>query len=184
MLQTARPALQPAALSRAIMAAQAVALIAALWALAPPASAQQWKWRDANGQIQYSDRPPPASVAEKDVLVRPRTNIPSPKPLIPQDPASVAASAAAPQPPVVDKRLEAERKKAEDAEKEKQKAEKLKQDAQRAEECARAKAYHKDLNDGVRISRTNAKGEREILDDKGRDAEKARVREGMNSLCK
>jgi hypothetical protein len=162
---------------------QFAALMSALMALTPMASAQQWKWRDANGQIQYSDRPPPASVAEKDVLVRPRTNIPSPKPLIPQDPAS-AASATLPATPVVDKRLEAERKKAEEAEKERQKADKTRKDAQRAEECARAKAYQKDLNDGVRISRTNAKGEREILDDKGRDAEKARVREAMSSLCK
>lgn len=163
-----------------------VALITSLFTLVTPVTAQQWKWRDASGQIQYSDRPPPATVPEKDVLVRPRTNIPSPRPLIPQDAASAASATlpGAPATPTVDKRLEAERKKAEDAEKEKQKADKARQDAQRAEECARARTYQKDLNDGIRISRTNAKGEREILDDKGRDAEKARMREAVSSLCK
>lgn len=163
-----------------------VALLTSLLTLVTPATAQQWKWRDASGQIQYSDRPPPATVPEKDVLVRPRTNIPSPRPLIPQDAASAASAnvPASPPPQTVDKRLEAERKKAEEAEKEKQKAEKTRQDAQRAEECARARTYQKDLNDGIRISRTNAKGEREILDDKARDAEKARMREAVNNLCK
>ena len=31
----------------------------------------QWKWRDAQGRVQYSDRPPPAGTADKDILARP-----------------------------------------------------------------------------------------------------------------
>ena len=42
----------------------------ALMALTSIAHAQ-WKWRDADGRTQYSDRPPPPSVAEKDILQRP-----------------------------------------------------------------------------------------------------------------
>src|SRR5689334_25397952 len=38
--------------------------------LAVPAHAQ-WKWRDKNGQTQYSDLPPPAGIAESDILQRP-----------------------------------------------------------------------------------------------------------------
>ncbi|WP_163435527.1 DUF4124 domain-containing protein, partial [Escherichia coli] len=36
------------------------------------ASAQaQWKWRDAKGNVQYSDMPPPPGTPEKDILLRP-----------------------------------------------------------------------------------------------------------------
>src|SRR6185369_1193575 len=45
-----------------------VAVIAATAAL--PAAAQ-WKWKDSRGQTQYSDTPPPASVPERDILLRP-----------------------------------------------------------------------------------------------------------------
>ena len=45
-----------------------VALFGATLAL--PVAAQ-WKWRGANGQMQYSDLPPPPGVAEKDILQRP-----------------------------------------------------------------------------------------------------------------
>ena len=38
--------------------------------LALPAAAQ-WKWRDKNGQVQYSDLAPPNGVAERDILQRP-----------------------------------------------------------------------------------------------------------------
>ena len=42
-------------------------LLAALVAL-PTQAAMQWKWRDAQGQVQYSDRPPPPGVSDKDIL--------------------------------------------------------------------------------------------------------------------
>ena len=39
---------------------------------AMPASAQ-WKWRDKNGQTQYSDLAPPAGTPDHDILQRPGT---------------------------------------------------------------------------------------------------------------
>ncbi|MFG5410725.1 hypothetical protein ABXN37_24710 [Piscinibacter sakaiensis] len=39
------------------------------------------------------------------------------------------------------------------------------------------------LDDGVRIARTNEKGEREILDDKARAAEQARLRAVVAADC-
>ena len=38
--------------------------------LALPAEAQ-WKWKDKNGHIQYSDLPPPTGTPEKDILMQP-----------------------------------------------------------------------------------------------------------------
>ena len=51
-----------------------VALVLACGALlsALPADAQ-WKWRDKDGRITVSDRPPPREVPEKDILSRPNT---------------------------------------------------------------------------------------------------------------
>ncbi len=153
--------------------------------LSAPAHAVQWKWRDAEGQIQYSDRPPPPHVADKDILKRPRTNAATaPVKPVETGAAPAAPMASAPALPTSDKKLEAERKKAKEAEDARKQEEQARQDKSRAEECARAKSYHKDLEDGIRIARTNSKGEREILDDQARAAEKARMKEAMSSLCK
>ena len=38
----------------------------------------QWQWRDANGRRIFSDSPPPASVADKDILQRPKGATPPP----------------------------------------------------------------------------------------------------------
>lgn len=68
-------------------------LFVALIGLTLAASAQaQWKWRDAKGNVQYSDMPPPAGVADKDILQRP--NAPA-RPTIIVGPVGQAASAPA-----------------------------------------------------------------------------------------
>ena len=54
----------------------------------------------------------------------------------------------------------------------------------RAENCARARSYQKSLDSGMRIARTNDKGEREILDDAARAQEQQRTREIIASDCK
>jgi hypothetical protein len=59
-----------------------------------------------------------------------------------------------------------------------------KEAAQRAENCARAKSHLNALSDGMRIARTNDKGEREVLDDKGRAEEMQRARQVIASDCK
>ena len=44
--------------------------------------------------------------------------------------------------------------------------------------------YARTLDDGLRIVRTNEKGEREYMDDKQRAEEVRRTREGLASDCK
>jgi len=56
--------------------------------------------------------------------------------------------------------------------------------AVRAENCTRAKGQLKTLEDGIRMARTNANGEREILDDKGRADEMQRTRQIISSDCR
>jgi hypothetical protein len=168
------------------MSRLSVVLVTALLGatLALPAAAQ-WKWRDKGGQMQYSDLPPPAGISEQDILQRPgsaqrRANV-----------AAAAAAASAASAPAtlaaaktVEPELEAKRRKAEQDQAAKTKAEEEKVAAQRAENCTRAKSFMRTLDDGIRISRTNEKGEREFLDDKQRAAETKRTRDVIASDCK
>ena len=82
--------------------------------------------------------------------------------------------------PALESRLrqEAQAKEAE------RKSQEAKLAALRAENCLRARSQIKLLDDGVRIARTNEKGEREILDDKGRAEETARTRKLVESECR
>jgi hypothetical protein len=147
--------------------------------LAAPAHAQ-WKWRDKSGLIQYSDLAPPTGISEADILQRPNVNQVRAAPV----PASAASGSPAIAPKTTDPELEAKRKKLEQDKAEQTRAEEEKRAQAKLDNCSRAKAYMRTLDDGLRIARTNAKGEREILDDKARAEEARRTREIMSSDCK
>jgi hypothetical protein len=162
------------------------ALSVAVLALCVAGSAvAQWKWRDASGRIQYSDLPPPQGVADKDILQRPAA------PARVVAPAPAAASA----PPLtpatgkpVETELDAKRKKAEQEEAAKNAAKKKADDekiaAAKADNCNRARGQLRALDDGIRMARVNAQGEREVLDDAQRAAETKRTRDIIASDCK
>jgi hypothetical protein len=167
----------------------ATILAAFLVLVALPAEAQ-WKWKDKSGRIQYSDLPPPVGTPDQDILARPsaqRNNSPaSPLPA-----ASAAAStqlvgsASSPlAPKLVDPELEAKRKKAEADQAVKNKAEEERIAAVKADNCARARAQLRTLDSGVRVSRTNEKGEREFLDDKQRADETQHAKDAIAADCK
>ena len=50
--------------------------------------------------------------------------------------------------------------------------------------CSRARSHLATLESGMRIARTNEKGEREIMDDKARADEMQRTRQIMASECR
>ena len=56
--------------------------------------------------------------------------------------------------------------------------------AARAENCRRARSHMATLDSGIRLSRTNEKGEREILDDKQVADEMNRTRQIISSDCR
>jgi Domain of unknown function (DUF4124) len=158
-------------------------LTIAIAVLSLPAAAQ-YKWRDKAGVVQYSDMPPPAGTPEKDVLQQPSSaSRKTPSPAAAATPASGVTVSA---PPLKggEPELEAKLRKAEQEKAAKTKAEEDKQAAARAENCTRAKAYQRTLDDGVRITRTDAKGEREVLDDKARADEVRRTKNVIVSDCK
>jgi len=146
----------------------------------------QWKWRDAQGRIQYSDRPPPAGTADKDILARPPGAQQShviqvlpvgQAPSAPAQPAAPAASTAV-------ERLQAQERDKQTRESEaKLKAEEARNKQIRADNCKSAREQMASLRSGMRVARINDKGEREVLDDAQRNAQIQRTQEAINSNC-
>lgn len=152
-----------------------------LGAIAFSASAfAQWQWIDKDGKKVFSDRAPPADIADKNILKRPTGSRPMPA----APAATAAASEAAPKISGVDPALEEKKKQADAAEaaKKKQEADKLAKD--RAENCLRARQAKDTFDSGIRIARTNAQGEREFLDDSARATETKRLQDVIASDCR
>jgi hypothetical protein len=160
-------------------------LVLAAFCLAPLAALSQWVWVDNAGHKVFSDRAPPTDIAADHIIRQPggRAQVPAPAPAA----APVAAAAAAPglpRPSGKDQALEARRKQAEAAEAAKRKAEDEKLAAAREDSCKRARAAKASFESGVRIARTNEKGEREILDDQQRAAELQRIEGVIAADCR
>ena len=150
----------------------------------------QWQWIDKQGRKVFSDRPPPIDTPEKNILKQPvgRTKASTTPLAAVATPADAAASAPrtgaiAPKLSGKDKELEEKKKQAEDAEAAKKKAEEAKLARAKAENCTRAKQSKASFDSGVRIARTNDKGEREIMDDAARATETQRIQSIITSDC-
>jgi hypothetical protein len=154
--------------------------------LAAGPAAAQWKWKDGRGQVVVSDTPPPRDVPEANVLQRPDMMVrrTSAQAASASAPASAAAGGEVVAKAKVDPELEARKKKSEQEQTDRAKAEEEKVALQRAENCKRARAHMSSLDSGMRLSRTNEAGEREILDDKQRAEEAARTRQVITSDCR
>ena len=140
----------------------------------------QWQWIDNSGRKVFSDTAPPAGTPEKNILKRPGAAA-SAAPAAPAP--STPAPAAAPAPSAVDKELEARKKAAEAAEAQKEKEQAAQQARARAENCQRARQVKGTLDSGMRVATTNAKGEREIMDDARRASETQRLEQIIRSDC-
>lgn len=182
-----RPAAEPAWLRQTRSPGLLLAAACALLLSALPAQAQ-WKWRDSSGRVQISDMAPPPTVPDKDILQRPRgITQPAPDTATPPTAAAAAsatpAAAAKPKGPL-DAEIERRRKADEQDKAAKARAEEERRSAQRADNCNRAREMVATLESGQRVSRMNAKGEREFLDDRQRAAEVQRAREVMATDCR
>lgn len=176
---------------RAGMVAATAWLVAiAALSLSAPAEAQ-WRWRDASGRVTASDRPPPKEIPDKDILSRPATPAQR-RPLATAEPASAAASGvaaassapAASAPSGLQAEVEARRKRTEQEQAARAKADEERLAAQRGENCRRARSHVAALESGQRMARTNERGEREVLDDRGRADEMRAARAVIASDCR
>lgn len=148
--------------------------------IALPAQAQ-WKWKDAQGKIQYSDLPPPNGTPDKDILQRPAgaqritlRPIGASAPDVPVASAPATPSASA---PAMTRAQELEQQ-ARQREEAKRAAE------QKKENCDQYQKNIDTLQSGMRIHRSDDKGERTYLDEKQIAAEIQRTRTLMASQCR
>ena len=155
----------------------------------------QWQWVEKDGRKIFSDRAPPAEIAEKNILKRPsgaarpaaapvNTTLGSEATTGVKPVAAPAFKASAPKLSGKDAELEAKKKKADEEEAAKKKADEEKVAKAKADTCGRAKAGQITLQSGVRISSVNAQGEIEIYDDAKRVQETKRVQEVIDATCK
>lgn len=162
--------------------------VATLLLAASPWVLAQWQWVDGTGRKVFSDTPPPASVPEKNILKSPGglRQAPAPAPAAPaaeNAAAPASAPAAAPQISGRDEELETRKKQVEDAEQARRKAEEQRVAKGRAESCERARKAKSVMESGTRLATTNAKGEREIMDDKTKAAETRRMDDIIRADC-
>lgn len=149
--------------------------------VALPASAQMYKWVDSNGQVHYSDKPPPSNVKTEEL--RP----PAQAAATPTSTAEGGAKkdAAKPGPKSLAEQEQAFEKRRADAAK--AQAEQAKKDAEardRAENCKRAKAALANLELGGRQTRIDEKGERVFLTDQEITQATSQARQDAAAACK
>ncbi len=141
-----------------------VLLCAALIAWSGMASAVVYKWMDAQGKIQYGDRPPDGVNAEVVEGLRyafgpptrcsDRATATQPKPAAVNPPASAAKKA-------VDQDVAQAREK----------------------QCAEAQERYKKLIEGRRLYKTGPDGERQYLTSEEIDAERLTQKQDMDAIC-
>ncbi|MFO1319364.1 MAG: DUF4124 domain-containing protein [Burkholderiales bacterium] len=137
------------------------------WLAAGPVMADVCRWTDADGRVHYSETPPPGVKCGRTVRTPPPT----------------AGAAGSPPPPQQQEaefqrrrleRLEAERNEAAD----RQKAEQMQ------EACGQARGRLTWLQNGGRVARIDAKGERHFLNDEEMVREMAVQQQKIAQLCR
>ncbi len=161
------------------------ALTLACLLAAPALAGAQWMYLDKDGRKVFSDKAPPPETPPGKILRQPGMKKPAAADAAQADaPAAATPAASAPKISGKDKELEQRRKQAEAAEAEKNKAQAEAQAKTQAENCTRARQMKATFDSGQRIARTNAKGEREILDDAQRASEVKRIDGIIAADCK
>ena len=178
--------------SHVIRATIVVAIILAGFTSTP--SEAQWAWKDAGGRLVYSDRPPPSDIKPAQIVRQPSTQVlanpaPASGPLDdagkPTDAKNSDTKNPAPNAPktTAEREMEFRKRQQERADSDKKAAEEQARSAAKTADCERARGYMKSLEDGVRIQRTDAAGNREFLDDAQRAAEVERTRKIIQNAC-
>jgi uncharacterized protein DUF4124 len=151
-------------------------LLAIALAFSAAAIAEQYKWTDKNGKVQYGDAPPPG------VKATPLRAVPPPA----TQPAAKAADAkgADKKGPMNSAEQDADfRKRQQEASKDREKQAQATQQAEaKKENCSRAQEMQRSLETG-RVARTDAKGERYYLDEAQIAQETAKARQLVQQWC-
>jgi len=140
-------------------------LFAALLAWSGMASAVVYKWIDAQGKLQYGDRPPDGVHAEVVELLVAHSSAARSAPA-PTQTASTAKTAAPTMKDVNDKNA-------------------IAQDVAqtRDKQCTEAQEHYKKLIEGRRMYKTGPNGERQFLSSEEIDTERLNAKQEVDSIC-
>lgn len=151
----------------------------------------QWQWTDKNGRKVFSDRAPPNNTPLGNVQrhqsghALPTTIVvPIDSSTAPTTVPAIASLPAATNQTGVEKEPPSKKKQVAEAATAQRKREEEKLLQAKVENCTRAKEAQATLRSGMRIARTNAAGDKEILDDASRALELHRVEGIMDTECK
>ena len=156
-------------------------LSAAALMLAAGIAQAQYVWIDEKGIRQFSDRSPPPSVPEKNILKAPgRQQIA----IIAADqdqpaPAPVAATAQKAPPTVAERNVDFNKRASEKAELGKKAAAEAQAKAAKAERCAATRNYKAQLDSGIRIGTVGKGGERGFMSDAERAVANAKANKSL-----
>jgi hypothetical protein len=160
-------------------------LSVAIWlalCVALPASAQMYKWVDANGKVQYSDKPPPSNI-KTEKLREPPTAPTAPAAKEAKDDVKKDAAKAGPK-TAAEQEQAFRKRKADEAKAQEKQAEDEKIVRDKAENCKRARAAAANLEMGGRQIRIDAHGERVFLTDEQIAEETTRAKQEAAAACK
>jgi hypothetical protein len=132
----------------------------------PAAHAQLYKYVDKNGKTVYSDSPPP-DVDSKQIRVQPSGG--------PSDAPSAKTA--------VQRDKDADKARKDLAKKSEKDSKDAERQAKIQERCNYLKSDLATYEGGVRLKRTNEKGEQEFMTDEQIEAAKARTRREMDEAC-
>lgn len=151
-----------------ILSSIAVLPLLTLLLLPLGAEAQVYKWRDATGNIHYSDKPPAGAPAQGRKLGSAN---------------SASDDTPGAQKSATDQRLEAAKRASEAKEKAAGAERDRAQEAQREQACERSRVNLQGLESGQIRFRMGANGEREGLDGAMRDTELNEARRAVETNC-
>jgi hypothetical protein len=137
---------------------------------AAAASAQQFRWVDKDGRVQYGDTPPPGVKATR-LKPPPTGSAPAPAAAAKKDEKPLSPEAAY-------RKRQQEREEAE-----KKAAQEAKDAEAKRANCSAAQAQIRQIQSGQRITTTDAKGERGFMDDSQRAAELQRAQQAASEWC-
>jgi hypothetical protein len=141
----------------------------------------QWVWKDDAGHTVYSDQPPPPGIAKAHIMKSPgsgNSDVAAPAPAPAAESSADGTSAAHPK-TLAEQDLEYKKRQKESADAAKKKSEEDAKAAQNTQRCDSARSSLSALQSGARIQRTDDQGQRYYLDDAQRQAEEAKLQQGM-----
>ena len=166
-------------------------LVCSMGLIATSPTLAQFKWRDTEGRITYSDQPPPPSVPDAAILKAPHSALQRPGPVAPTPsggdsaagPVGTSPERAAPL-KAADREFEFRKRRIERAEAEKKAAEAQARAQRASTACEESRVEVRTLESGMRMASVDARGERVVADDADVARRLESARRAVQDFCK